>query len=500
MWHLSTPFHLRAGVHQTGARPVAEIYAHPNEATQDDLLLRDGRTFDRHSAPLILADGTCLGRVWNFRDVTKRRRSEEALRRSEQKYHTSFHAASVGQALVALDGRFLEVNAALGAMLGYEARELVGLTFNQITLAEDAEKGTSARDRLLSHDVEVERLEKRYQHKNGSTVWADVSVATLWDAMGRPEGFVTHVLDISGRKRMEAELRERETERQRMEMELRHAQKLEAIGQLAAGIAHEINTPAQFVGDSIHFLSDGFENARRVLGAYRQAVGALAAIPGHEALAGQMREVEERADLAYLEENGAAAFARAEEGISRIAAIVRAMKEFAHPDQRDKEPADINRALQATLTIAKNEYKYVADVETVLGDIPLVKCHLGDINQVFLNLLVNAAHAIFAVVGKSGKRGKIIARTVREGGDVRIDVTDTGCGIPNEIKDRIFDPFFTTKEVGRGTGQGLAIARSIVATKHQGSLTFESEVGKGTTFTVRLPVDIDGSAGVNSQT
>ncbi len=166
----------------------------------------------------------------------------------------------------------------------------------------------------------------------------------------------------------------------------------------------------------------------------------------------------------------------------------------------DKEPADINRALQTTLTIAKNEYKYVADVETTLGDIPLVRCHLGDINQVFLNLLVNAGHAILAVVGKSGRRGKILVRTMREGGDVRIDITDTGCGISNEIKDRIFDPFFTTKEVGRGTGQGLAIARAIVSTKHHGSLTFESEVGKGTTFTVRLPVDIDGNASVDSQT
>jgi len=178
-----------------------------------------------------------------------------------------------------------------------------------------------------------------------------------------------------------------------------------------------------------------------------------------------------------------------EDGISRISTIVRAMKEFAHPDQREKAAVDLNQALQTTLAIAKNEYKYVADVTADFGDLPPVLCHVGDLNQVFLNLIVNAAHAIGDVVGQAGGKGSIRIRTLQEGNWARIDIADTGAGIPQSIRHRIFDPFFTTKEVGKGTGQGLAIARSIVVTKHHGSLTFETEVGKGTTFTIRLPID-----------
>jgi signal transduction histidine kinase len=172
-----------------------------------------------------------------------------------------------------------------------------------------------------------------------------------------------------------------------------------------------------------------------------------------------------------------------------VATIVRAMKEFAHPDTRQKSAADLNRAIKSTLTVARNELKYVADVETDLGDLPPVVCNISDLNQVFLNLLVNAAHAIREVVREgTDAKGKIRVRTRREGNTVLIAISDTGCGIPENIRGRIFDPFFTTKEVGRGTGQGLSIARSVVVEKHGGSLTFETEPGKGTTFFVRLPI------------
>jgi signal transduction histidine kinase len=164
------------------------------------------------------------------------------------------------------------------------------------------------------------------------------------------------------------------------------------------------------------------------------------------------------------------------------------MKEFAQPDIREKSLADLNRALETTLTVAANEYKSVADVETDLAELPSVRCHLGDLNQVFLSLIVNAAQAIADVVGTSGARGRILVRSARDGDHVRVDIHDTGCGIPDAIRERIFDPFFTTKEVGRGSGQGLAIAHSVVVDKHGGSLTFDSTVGKGSVFTIRLPI------------
>jgi signal transduction histidine kinase len=271
-----------------------------------------------------------------------------------------------------------------------------------------------------------------------------------------------------------------------MEVELRHAQKLEAVGLLAAGIAHEINTPVQFVGDSLQFLRGGFQDLLQLLADYR---GALATADGSERAAVETRlsEADETADLAYLRDEIPEALDRALDGIHRVAGIVKAMKQFGHPDGRAKCPADLNEALQNTLVVARNEYKYVATVETDLEPMPLVPCHVGDLNQVFLNLIVNAAHAVADVVGRSGETGVIRVRTRDDGEHVVVSVEDTGPGIPVELQNRIFDPFFTTKSVGKGTGQGLAIARSIVVDKHAGSLSFETSDGRGTTFYVRLP-------------
>jgi len=168
---------------------------------------------------------------------------------------------------------------------------------------------------------------------------------------------------------------------------------------------------------------------------------------------------------------------------------VRSMKEFAHPDQKEMIAVDLNQAINSTLVIARNEYKYLADVETDLGELPLVICHGGDVNQVILNIVVNAAHAIGDVLHGTDGRGRIKVQTRRDGASVEIRISDTGGGIPEAIRSRIFEPFFTTKEVGRGTGQGLAIARAVILERHGGDLTFETEAGRGTTFIIRLPID-----------
>jgi signal transduction histidine kinase len=179
------------------------------------------------------------------------------------------------------------------------------------------------------------------------------------------------------------------------------------------------------------------------------------------------------------------------DGVRRVATIVRSMKEFSHVDRNSqKASADLNKALESTLIVARNELKYVADVETNYGDIPAVFCHLGDLNQVFLNLLINAAHAIGDAVKGTTKKGRIGVTTRRDGDSIEVSVSDTGTGIPETVRDKIFDPFFTTKEVGKGTGQGLALARAVVVEKHGGTLTFETEMGKGTTFCIRLPLAV----------
>ena len=278
------------------------------------------------------------------------------------------------------------------------------------------------------------------------------------------------------------------TTRRRLEVELRHAQKLEAVGALAAGIAHEINTPIQFVGDNTRFLQNAFRDVEHLFNAYHRFYQAASAgvTPG---LLYEVKAASEKADWEYLQTEIPKALDQALDGINRVASIVRAMKDFSHVDRRaERSAADLNKAIQSTLIVARNELKYVADVDLDLGTLPPVPCYLGDLNQVVLNLLINAAHAIGDVVKESTRKGLITVRTRQSDDCVEIAISDTGTGIPEAIRDKIFDPFFTTKEVGRGTGQGLALARAIVVEKHGGTLTFKTEMGKGTTFYVRLPL------------
>jgi len=287
-------------------------------------------------------------------------------------------------------------------------------------------------------------LEYRFRHSDGHYLWIYDSFRIKRSRTGTPVEVQGSWTDITTRKAIEEQ-------RDRMESELRLAQKLEAVGQLASGIAHEINTPIQFVGDSVYFLQTAFEDLQQLLGQYRNAVGKFADSPIHDQITTELTEAEEEADMDYLQEEVPAAFTRTFEGIERVTNIVRAMKEFGHLDQREKTPVDLNKAIQNTLTVARNEYKYVAEVDTDLGELPLVECLASDINQVFLNLIVNAAHAIADVADERGGRGKITIATCQQGDDVVIEIGDNGCGIPQEIADRIFDPFFTTKEVGKGT-------------------------------------------------
>ena len=284
------------------------------------------------------------------------------------------------------------------------------------------------------------------------------------------------------------------TEVRRRGLEVAASQKLESVGRLAAGVAHEINTPVQFVTDNVHFVRTSMTDIAAVVLAYRalqQAVQSQGDVIG---AAQRAAEAEISADLDYILENAPLAIESSIEGLGRIATIVRSMKEFAHPDQAVKQPADLNQAIRSTLVVAHNEYKYVAQIDAQLGDLPLVPCHLGEINQVILNLLVNASHAIADVVKDTGNLGKLTVRSGVDGEHVEISISDTGMGIPEAVRAKIFDPFFTTKEVGKGTGQGLAIARSVIVNKHGGTLRFETECNKGTTFFIRLPIGAMGSA------
>lgn len=323
---------------------------------------------------------------------------------------------------------------------------------------------------------ESHRTDREYFWKlDGSHVAVDYSAKPAFKD-GEITGAVISFSDISDKREME--------------VELRHAQKLEAVGRLAAGIAHEINTPIQFIGDNTRFMQDSFGQTLEMIGKYEQIAEGAKSAQFRPELIIELDAIREKIEWSYLRAEIPKAMEQALDGVNRVATIVRAMKEFSHVDRSsEKTAADLNKAIESTLIVARNEVKYVANVETDFVPLPPVVCHLGDLNQVFLNLLVNAAHAIAEATAGTDKKGRIVVHTRCDGQFVVVSVTDTGTGIPETVRGKIFDPFFTTKEVGKGTGQGLALARNIVVDKHGGTLTFETQMGKGTTFYVRLPVN-----------
>lgn len=277
------------------------------------------------------------------------------------------------------------------------------------------------------------------------------------------------------------------------------AQKLESIGQLAAGIAHEINTPLQYVGDNTQFLKDSFGGLCDVLGLCRELLAEVKGAGAFPERVAALEQAMEDADLTYALERIPPAIEQSQAGLRNVAKIVRALREFSHPSLGERAPVDLNRGVVNTVTISRNEWKYHAEVETDLAsDLPTVSCFGGEVNQVVLNIVVNAAHAIADANksrGDSRARGTIRISTRRDGSWVEIRIADTGTGIPPAIRHKVFDPFFTTKEVGRGTGQGLALAHAIIVNKHKGTIHFETELGRGTTFVIRLPIgDAEGAS------
>ncbi|MFH0947086.1 MAG: ATP-binding protein [Planctomycetota bacterium] len=301
------------------------------------------------------------------------------------------------------------------------------------------------------------------------------------------------VRDQQGRIVAAIEIVEDITERRILEEQLRRSEKMDAIGQLAAGIAHEINTPTQYVGDNTRYLEESFQEILPLLKKAEALVEAITAGAEHAELAGELKAALVEADIGYLYDEIPRAVGESLNGISRVRKIVQSMKEFSHPGGEGMTSTDLNHAIESTITVATNEWKYVAEMKTDLDpDLPAVPCLSGEFNQVILNMIVNAAHAIADVVrnGANGK-GTITISTRRAGDDVEIQIADTGTGIPEKARAKVFDPFFTTKEVGKGTGQGLSIAHNVIVKKHKGTLDFETEVGKGTTFIIRLPLVID---------
>ncbi|MDD3311594.1 ATP-binding protein [Pseudodesulfovibrio sp.] len=392
--------------------------------------------------------------------------SEEKRRLNEQQEHQEFLNTifeGIGAAIFVFDpgtGKTVDCNVVGERLLSMTREEILDASCK----AHIQFSGQAAQDLLCPerHD--------RNEYEEGALALSDgtslpVSLHSFDILIGGKEHMVQVVFDIA--------------ERKTLERKLNIAQKLESLGQLASGIAHEINTPIQYVGDSIHFVKDALEDMFNLVGLYE----------GGAEKAGAVEEQREEMDYEFVREEMPKACDRALDGVRRVATIVLAMKNFSHPGEEEARPVDINRAIENTVIVTRNEWKYAADLETRLApDLPLVTGFPGGLNQVLLNIIINAAHSI-AGNEATGDKGLITVATSVDGSFVEVRITDTGCGIPKENLPKIFDPFFTTKEVGKGTGQGLAIVHDIVVEKHGGTIDVESEVGVGTTFIARLPID-----------
>lgn len=390
------------------------------------------------------------------------------LRASEQRFRLLNDCSPVGIFETDARGDFLHANPRCLAIAGLASEAALRSGWMQLLHPEDAGHVVPAWRQAVASGQEF-NSEYRFQKPAGEIRWVHAHTSPIRENLVIV-GHVGTLVDITERKFAEAE-------RKRMELQIHQGQKLESIGQLAAGIAHEINTPMQYIGDNTRFLQEAFTE----LGpAVTTAALPAAASPACSA-----------PDLAYLLREIPLAIEQSLQGVERVTKIVRAMKEFSHPGTDEKTAIDLNYAIESTLTVARNEYKYVADLVTDFDPhLPPVPCLPGEFNQVILNLVINAAHAIADVVGvHPDTKGRIHIATHRQDAVVEVRITDSGTGIPEAVRGRIFDPFFTTKPVGKGSGQGLAIARSVVVDKHGGSLTFETELGRGTTFIIQLPLE-----------
>jgi PAS domain S-box-containing protein len=424
-----------------------------------------------------MADGDAAELLVIGSDITEREKAGDALREAERKYRGIFDDAIFGIFQSTPGGRYLSVNPAMARILGYDSAEEMIATLSDISRQMYVDPKRRDDFVLLMDRLGItQNFECEVFRKDGSKVWIASSARAI-----RQNGVVVRYEGMS----------EDITEGKLLRGQLLQAQKLESVGQLAAGIAHEINTPTQYIGDNVRFLKDAFQDLTSLLANYESLLAAVKADSVSPKMVQEITAAVERADAGYLLEEIPKAIGQTVEGITRVSKLVSAMKEFSHPGTKEKIPLDLNHAIESTITVARNEWKYVADLDTEFDpSLPLISCQPGEFNQVILNLVVNAAHAIADVTEKGGSgKGRIKVQTLNCRDWVEIRIQDTGSGIPEKARARVFDPFFTTKEIGKGTGQGLAIARSVVVDKHGGTIHFETKEGTGTTFIIRLPHD-----------
>ncbi len=446
---------------------------------QSDRLLILKKPFDSVE---VLQLAHALTEKWDLLRLSKQKLNEmeslvtvqkKTLRENEENFRLI--AENIEDLIVIVDrkGKRLYNSPSYEKILGYSPRELSESSSFEQVHPEDRPKVIEAAERSLSSGV-GELIEYRIQHQDGSWRYLESKGSVTQDEQGMGKSLVIVSRDVTERKKAEQE-------RIRMERQLHQVQKLKSIGQMASGIAHEINTPAQYISDNMQFLKEAFQTLSPLL----KEPG----LPPPASLGEGAATQKKSPDLGYLLQEIPSAIQQSLEGIERVRMIVQAMRDFSHDSTQDKVPLDLNKAIGNTLLLAKAELESVAEIRTHFDStLPPVCCVPCDFNQMILNLLLNGGQAIRDVEGGKRKKGTITVETRKDGAWVEIRIQDTGTGIREEIREKIFDPFFTTRDPGKGVGQGLTIAHAIAVDQHQGTIHFETELGKGTTFIIRLPI------------
>ena len=464
------PDGILARVREQG-RSVLEIRGLKKDGTPVDLELSVSRVSLGHE-PLY---------TFILRDITVRKRLEEQERQIHLLKQTILNAAADGIVGVDRAGRVTFINPAAATMLGFSPEEIIGRVFHEVVHHSYPDGRPYPVEKCPLYQVEGQEVgprkltEEIFWRKDKTSFPVECTRQPIYED-DQITGMVITFRDISLRQMLEAKLRQ--------------AQKMESIGQLAAGIAHEINTPTQYIGDNICFVREAFGELSPLLNLCAELrAQCTAGRHPDDQLMEDLFTTLKTIDVDYVQEEIPRALSEAMEGVNSVAKIVKSMREFSHPGAEAKQSVNFNRCVENTVTVSKNEWKYVAEMELDLDpNLPPVNCSPNEMNQVLLNLIVNAAQAIAEKIGqRPKKRGQITISTRQVGEWLEVRVKDSGTGIPESIRSRIFDPFFTTKPVGRGTGQGLAIVHSIVVEKHHGTIEFETTPGEGTTFIVRIP-------------
>ena len=408
-------------------------------------------------------------------DITQREHAKIQIQRAHRE--TEQLLSSISSILVGVDrdGLVTRWNSVAEEEFGIREHEVLGRPFSECDIKWSLENLDKYVDASDTEDFAIVE-DIAFSRPTGKTGFLQVIINVVKDSNDLANGYLILATDV--------------TEKKNLESQLLQAQKLESLGQLAAGIAHEINTPIQFIGDNTRFLEVAFKKLDSVLDKSKQLVSEFK--EGHtlDQIVEEVEKTIAAAKLDYMRQEIPFAIEESLGGVTQVASIVKAMKQFSHPGKKDKSLNNINEAIESTINVARNEWKYVADVETDFDEnLPMVPSLHSELNQVFLNMIVNAAHAIASGQDEhSESKGKITISTRQVDGYAEIRIKDNGPGIPEEIRSKVFDPFFTTKEVGKGTGQGLAVAYNVIYEKHGGTIGLETEIGTGTTFIVRLPL------------